>query len=125
MHFDQRTQAALRSVGLDRDDLRAASDAVVEAVTEDASALESFFEGAAAVYSDLDMAHSREPYPEHAVRSLDLTTHGAEMRGWLRFDSWGCYVSDGRILGESYVELSLGPPIHDRVRFALDRETLR
>lgn len=61
MHFDQRTQRALRDVGLDTDDLQAASQAVVE---------------------------------------------------------------DGRILPADSVELTLGPTIDDRVRFAPDRETL-
>ncbi len=125
MHFDQRTQRALRAAGLERDELRAASEAVVEAVTDDAEALAAFFDDADAIYSDLEMAHSNEAYPEHDVVSLDLTTHGADMRGWLRFDTWGSYVSDGRILGESSVELTLGPPVHDRVCFAADRETLR
>ncbi|WP_247002631.1 DUF7532 family protein [Halosolutus gelatinilyticus] len=125
MHFDQRTQQALRDVGLDTDDLRAASEAIVEAVAEDAAALEAFFDGRETVYSDMDMAHSRDEYPEHTVDSLDLTTHADEMRGWLRFDTWGVYVEGGRILGDDIVELTLGPTIHDRVRFAADRETLR
>ena len=125
MHFDQRTQQALRDVGLDREEIRTASEAVVDRVKADAAELEAFFATHDVVYSDLDMAHSSEAYPEHAVQGLDLTTHGAEMRGWLRFDTWGVYVEDGRILEEEYVELTLGPSVHDRVRFASDRETLR
>ena len=125
MHFDQRTQRALRDVGLETDDLRAASEAVVEAVAEDAAALEDFFDEHDAVYSDMDMAHSSSEYPEHAVDDADITTHGDEMRGWLRFDTWGVYVEDGRILDDGSVELILGPTIDDRVRFAADRETLR
>ncbi|WP_408956971.1 hypothetical protein [Natrinema sp. 74] len=125
MHFDQRTQRALRDVGLETDDLRAASEAVVEAVKRDAAALEDFFEEHDTVYSDMDMAHSRSDYPEHTVDDADITTHGDEMRGWLRFDTWGVYVEDGRILDDGSVELSLGPTINDRVRFAADRETLR
>ncbi len=125
MHFDQRTQQALREVGLDRDELQAASEAVVERVRADARELEAFFAENDVVYSDLDMAHSSEAYPEHVVDSLDVTTHGAEMRGWLRFDTWGVYVEDGRILDEEYVELTLGPSVHDRVRFATNRDTLR
>ncbi|MFP8957373.1 hypothetical protein ACLI4Y_11630 [Natrialbaceae archaeon A-CW3] len=127
MHFDQRTQHALREVGLDTDDLRRASELVVEAVSDDADALESVFERHDTVYSDMDLAHSSADYPEHAVDYLDVTTHADEMRGWLRFDTWGVPVEDGRILdadGE-YVELTLGRPIHGRVRFAPDRETLR
>ncbi|MCU4926415.1 hypothetical protein OB905_10520 [Halobacteria archaeon AArc-dxtr1] len=146
MHFDQRTQQALRDVGLDTDDLRAASETVTAAVDADAAALEAFFEEHDTVYSDMEMAHSASEFPEHTVDHLDLTTHADEMRGWLRFDSWGVYVENGRILeGETdaapqpnsetgtvrtwtdvaYVELSLGPTIHDRVRFAPDRETLQ
>lgn len=125
MHFDQRTQQALRDVGLETDDLRAASEAVVEAVAADAAALEEFFDEHDAVYSDMDMAHSSSEYPEHTVEYLDLTTHADEMRGWLRFDTWGVYVEDGRVLPDESVELTLGPTINDRVRFAPDRETLR
>ena len=125
MHFDQRTQRALREVGLETDELRAASEAVVEAVEEDATALEAFFDAHETVYSDMEMAHSSADYPEHAVEDLDLTTHADEMRGWLRFETWGVYVEDGRLLPDGSVELTLGPTIHDRVRFAPDRETLR
>ncbi|RQG90488.1 DUF7532 family protein [Natrarchaeobius chitinivorans] len=125
MHFDQRTQRALREVGLENDELRAASAAVVEAVEDDAAALEAFFDEHGTVFSDMDMAHSSADYPEHAVEGLDLTTHADEMRGWLRFDTWGVYVEDGRILEDGSVELTLGPTIHDRVRFAPDRETFR
>jgi hypothetical protein len=124
MHFDQRTQAALREVGLDADDLQAASDAVVEATEETAADLVDFFEERDVVYSDMDMAHSASDYPEHAVDYLDLTTHADDMRGWLRFDMWGAYVEDGRVLEDDLVELSLGPTIHDRVLFADARERL-
>ncbi|MFC4439412.1 MULTISPECIES: DUF7532 family protein [Natrialbaceae] len=125
MHFDQRTQQALREVGLETDGLRAASEAVVEAVEEDAATLEQFFDDHETVYSDMEMAHSSAEYPEHAVDYLDVTTHADEMRGWLRFDTWGVYVEDGRVLPDGSVELTLGPTINDRVRFAPDRETLR
>ncbi|SER24266.1 DUF7532 family protein [Natrinema salaciae] len=125
MHFDQRTQRALRDVGLETDDLRAASEAVVAAVADDAAALEEFFAEHDTVYSDMNLAHSSDEYPEHDVDYADLTTHADEMRGWLRFETWGVSVEDGRILDEAYVELTLGPTINDRVRFAADRETLR
>ncbi|WP_436345767.1 DUF7532 family protein [Natronorubrum sp. FCH18a] len=124
MHFDQRTQQALRDVGLETDDLRAASEAIVEAVETDAATLEEFFDAHDTVYSDMDMAHSASDYPEHAVDYLDITTHANEMRGWLRFDTWGVYVEDGRVLPDETVELRLGPTIDARVRFAPDRETL-
>jgi len=125
MHFDQRTQRALREVGLDADDLQRASELVVEATDETAAELEAFFQAADTLYSDMDLAHGADDYPEHAVEYLDLTTHAETMRGWLRFDSWGAYVEDGRVLDEDLVELTLGPTIHDRVKFAPDRERLR
>ncbi|PGF16346.1 hypothetical protein CP556_09625 [Natrinema sp. CBA1119] len=125
MHFDQRTQRALRDVGLETDELRAASQAVVDAVAEDAAALEAFFDEHDTVYSDMEMAHSSSDYPEHDVDYADIPTHADEMRGWLRFETWGVSVEDGRILGDGHVELSLGPTIDDRVRFAADRDTLR
>ena len=125
MHFDQRTQRALRAVGLEPDELQAASEHVVAAVREDARELEAFFDRHDVVYSDMELAHSNAELPKHTVDSLDLTTHAAEMRGWLRFEEWGVFVEDGRILGDDHVELSLGPSVHARVRFAPDRETLR
>ncbi|SNZ17456.1 hypothetical protein SAMN06269185_3029 [Natronoarchaeum philippinense] len=125
MHFDQRTQRALREVGLDTDDLQRASELVVEETTETAAELEAFFEAADRLYSDMDLAHGASEYPEHTVDYLDLTTHAEDMRGWLRFDSWGVYVEDGRVLDDDLVELTLGPTIHDRVKFAPARDRLR
>lgn len=125
MHFDQRTQAALRTAGLDTEDIAAVSSAVVDAVADDAEQLEAFFDDHDVLYSDMDMAHSTATYPEHDVEYLDLTTHAAELRGWLRFETWGAYVEDGRVLEDDLVELTLGPTIHDRVRFAPTRERLR
>jgi len=125
MHFDQRTQRALREAGLDDEALAAASEAVVAATRETADELESFFDGRDTVYSDMEMAHSAGDYPAHAVDYLDLTTHADELRGWLRFDSWGVYVEDGRVLDDGVVELTLGPTVHDRVRFADSRERLK
>lgn len=124
MHFDQRTQAALRSVGLDDDELAAAADHVARAVAETAADLEAFFEAATVVYSDMDRAHGTETFPEHEVSHLDTYTHADELRGWLRFDTWGAYVTDGRRLSPQVVELTLGPTVHDRVRFATDRDAL-
>jgi hypothetical protein len=124
MHFDQRTQQALRDAGLDTDEIQAVSEAVVEATQADADALESFFAGVDVVYSDMDKAHSSAEFPEHAVEYLDLFTHGADIRGYLRFDSWGVPVAGGRILSDDVVELSLGPTVNDRVRFARRREEL-
>ena len=57
-----------------------------------------------------------------ALREAGLSTD--EIRGYLRFDTWGVSVADGRILSEDSVELTLGPTVHDRVRFAADRDAL-
>jgi len=124
MHFDQRTQRALRDLGLDDDDLGEAAESVAALVEADAVVLEEFFADHAVVYSDMDQAHSAEEFPEHEVDFLDTYTHADELRGWLRFAEWGVYVEDGRVLAEDLVELTLGPTVHDRVRFAADRERL-
>ncbi len=124
MHFDQRTQRALRDAGLSRSDIRAVSKAVTEAVERDAEALEAFFDGIHTVYSDMDMAHSANEVQEHAVEYIDLYTHGGDIRGYLRFDSWGVPVEGGRPLTDEKVELTLGGTVNDRVRFVRDREQL-
>lgn len=124
MHFDPRTQQALREVGLDTDDLRRASELVTDAVQADAESLEAFFEAHDVVYSDMEMAHSTGDVQEHAVDFLDLYTHGDDLRGYLRFDTWGVYVEGGRPLSDEKVELSLGPTIHERIRFATDPDEL-
>lgn len=122
MHFDQREQAALREAGLSTDDIEAASGAVVAAAERDAALLEAFFERET-IYSDMDRAHSDSAIQEHDVDSLDVYTHSADIRGYLRFDRWGVWVADGRVLSKdgcdpTVVELTLGPTVHDRVRFA-------
>ncbi|MFC7155702.1 hypothetical protein ACFQPA_09545 [Halomarina halobia] len=124
MHFDQRTQAALREVGLSTDRLREASDLVKEAARADAAALEAFFDGRGTVYSDMEAAHGPSGVREHAVEYLDLYTHAADIRGYLRFDSWGVPVEGGRPLPDGTVELTLGPTVNDRVRFADDPDDL-
>ncbi|WP_332897908.1 DUF7532 family protein [Haladaptatus sp. CMSO5] len=124
MHFDQRTQAALRDAGLSLDDLKAVSRNIVETTQADADRLRAFFEEHDTVYSDMDLAHSRDDFPEHTVSYCDLFTHGADIRGYLRFDSWGVPVEGGRILGDDVVELNLGATVHDRVRFATSRDAL-
>ena len=123
MHFDQRTQTALREVGLDADDLQAASERVAALVDETATELGAFFDAHDVVHSDMDMAHSASDYPEHAVEYCDVTTHAAEMRGWLRFETWGVAVTDGRVLDDDLVELTLDGR-HGRVRFSADPEAL-
>ena len=124
MHFDPRTQQALREVGLDADAVERASDLVTEAVREDAEALEAFVAEHDTLYSDMDLAHSSGDVVEHDVEALDCYTHGADLRGYLRFDSWGAYVEGGRPLSDGTIELSLGPTVHDRVRFAADADAL-
>jgi hypothetical protein len=74
----------------------------------------------------MDRAHSADDVHEHAVAFVDFFTHSDEVRGYLRFDSWGVWVADGRVLSDgdgdegAVVELTLGPPVRDRVRFAAD-----
>ena len=145
MHFDQREQHALREAGLSTDEIEVVSDAVADAVARDAERLQAFFDRET-LYSDMDRAHSSSEIQEHSVEFLDLYTHSDEIRGYLRFESWGVWVAGGRILRESgeddrressehtngedstreseddpeMVELRLGPTVHDRVRFAPD-----
>lgn len=120
MHFDQRTQAALREAGLSTGDIEAASERVVAATQEAAADLEAFFEGGGSYYSDMDLAHSEDDVQHHTVEYLDLYTHAADIRGYLRFEGWGVPVEGGRVLDDDLVELSLGPTVHGRVRFARD-----
>jgi hypothetical protein len=124
MHFDQRTQKALREFGLSTADIEEISEAVVEATAEDADALEAFFADLDTVYSDMEMAHSASDFPEHGLEYVDLYTHADDLRGYIKFDGWGAYVEGGRVLSESVVELTLGPTVDDRVRFAADRDHL-
>jgi len=123
MHFDQRTQRALREY-LSADELETVSETIVEATREDADRLEGFFDGLDTIYSDMDRAHSSAEHPEHSISYLDLYTHAADVRGYLRFDSWGVPVQGGRVLDEDLVELTLGPTVDGRVRFATDRDSL-
>ncbi|MFC6874159.1 DUF7532 family protein [Halobellus marinus] len=124
MHFDQRTQQALRDVGLSRAEIREASDLVAEAVESDAERLQDFFDRDV-VHSDMEMAHSSGEIHEHDVEFVDLFTHGSDLRGYLRFATWGVPIEGGRVLSEDVVELTLGPTVDDRVRFAADPDDLR
>jgi len=123
MHFNQREQAALREVGLDADDIQRASDLVAAAVDEAAADLEAFFEDGGTFYSDMDLAHAGDGPAEHAVAYLDAYTHAADLRGWLRFETWGVGVEDGRVLDDGLVELTLDGR-HGRTRFATAPELL-
>jgi hypothetical protein len=129
MLFDQRTRAALRDAGLTQEDLREVEQAATDQAREDAERVESFFDGLDTVYSDMDLTHSRDDLPEHDLDYVDLFTHSEDVRGFLRFDSWGAYVEGARVLEAddgraSVVELTLGPTVNDRVRFARDRAAL-
>ena len=119
MHFDPRTQTALRDVGLDTDDLRRASDPVAEA-TDDAETVAAFLADGAVVYSDVETAHSATDAQEHAVDCCDLHAHADDVRGSLRFDSRGVPVEGARPLDDDRVELTLGPTVDDGVTFAAD-----
>ena len=118
MHFTQRAQQALRDAGLDQSTLEAVSEAVVEATQQAAADLEAFFAGRETVYSDMDIAHSSSDVQTHTLEYVDLYTHADDIRGYVRFDSWGVPVEGGRVLTEKTVELTLGPTVDGRVRFA-------
>ena len=124
MHFTQREQAALRDAGLNQETIEAASDAVVEATEQAAADLEAFFAGQETVYSDMEIAHSSSAIQQHTLDYVDLYTHADDIRGYVRFDSWGVPVEGGRVLTEETVELTLGPTVNGRVRFAGDEDAL-
>lgn len=124
MLFDQRTRAKLREAGLDADDLRRIEDEVAEAARADADAVVAFFADLDVVYSDMDLTHSRAEFPEHDLGFVDLFTHSQDVRGYIRFETWGAYIEGARVLDDDVVELELGPTVHDRVRFARDRAAL-
>lgn len=147
MHFDQREQAALRAAGLSTEEMKTVAADVGRAAAHEADRLAAFFDRDV-VYSDMDRAHSTASVHEHELSFVDFYTHANEIRGYVRFDTWGAWVEDGRVLrptaavpeadagdggdgeltGEpdppELVELSLGPTVHDRVRFATDPEEL-
>jgi len=124
MHFDQREQRALREAGLSTEELEATSDRVADLVDEAAADLEAFFERHGTLHSDLSMAHSSSEFATHEGATLDLYTHAADLRGWLRFETWGAFVEDGRVLDDDLVELTLGPTVHERIRFATTPDAL-
>jgi hypothetical protein len=72
----------------------------------------------------MDIAHSSSDIVEHDVEFVDLYTHAADMRGYLRFDTWGVPIEGGRVLDDNLVELTLGPTVDGRVRFAATRDAL-
>lgn len=129
MRFDQRARRALRDAGVSTDAIQRAERDLADAASETAAEVEAFFADTETVYSDMDQTHSSAEYPEHTVDYLDLFTHSDDVRGFLRFDSWGVYVEDARVLADEdgdpeVVELTLGPTVHGRVRFARERAHL-
>ncbi|WP_284007351.1 DUF7532 family protein [Haloarcula pelagica] len=124
MHFTQREQHALREAGVEQTTIEAASETVVEATADAAADIEAFFAEAETVYSDMDRAHSATDIQEHAVDYCDLFTHADDIRGYLRFDRWGVPVEGGRVLSADVIELTLGPTVDGRVRFARDEAAL-
>ncbi len=136
MHFDGRTQQALSEAGVDTESIAEISDRVAELVGHDADRLDEFFAADGPFYSDMELAHSTAETQKHPTASVELFTHGSDLRGYLSLDGWGVPVEGGRVLrtadeaadGDAderderpvLVELSLGPTIHDRVRFARD-----
>lgn len=101
MLFDARTREHLRDAGLTRDDLRRIEDAVAADARETADAVESFFDAHDVVYSDMDLTHAKHDRPEHDVDYCDLFTHSQDIRGFLRFETWGVYVEGTRVLREA------------------------
>ncbi|MBX0350100.1 MULTISPECIES: DUF7532 family protein [Haloarcula] len=124
MHFTQREQRALRQAGVEQATIEAASEAVVAATDAAAEDLEAFFADLETVHSDMDIAHSSADVQTHTVEYVDLYTHADDIRGYVRFDSWGVPVEGGRVLNEDVVELTLGPTVDGRVRFATERDAL-
>ena len=124
MLFDQRTRAKLREAGLDNDTLRRIEKEVAAEAEAEAERVASFFADLDVAYSDMDLTHSRSEFPEHDIAFVDLFTHSQDIRGYIRFETWGAYVEGARALDENVVELELGPTVHDRVRFARDRAAL-
>lgn len=138
MLFDQRTRAKLREAGLDHDTLRRIESEVADDARAEADRVMAFFDDLDTVYSDMDLTHSRHEFPEHDLDYVDLFTHSQDIRGFIRFDTWGAYVDGARVLTTAegarddttagddieVVELTLGPTVHDRVRFARDRAAL-
>ena len=124
MHFTQREQQALRDAGVAQETIETASQAVVDATADAADDIGAFFEDHGTLYSDMDIAHSTSDVQEHVIDHLDLYTHADDIRGYLQFDSWGVPVEGGRVLSADVVELSLGPTVHGRVRFAATEDAL-
>lgn len=98
MHFDRRTQQALREAGLDTNEIETASDRVAELVADDADRLRDFFDAEGAFHSDMELAHSTDAIQKHPTADVDLFTHGSDLRGYLSLDGWGVPVEGGRVL---------------------------
>jgi hypothetical protein len=124
MRFDQRARQALRDAGVGPDAIQTAEESLAAAAADTASDVESFFDGLDTVYSDMEKTHASAAFPEHDFEYVDLYTHSDDIRGFVRFATWGAWVADARVLSEDVVELTLGPTVHGRVRFARERSAL-
>jgi hypothetical protein len=129
MLFDQRTRNALREAGVDDETLRAVEERAAEEAARTAREAADFLGGGPddpprTVYSDMDLTHSSDEFPEHDLRYVDLFTHSQDVRGFVRFGTWGAYAEGARVLDGEVVELTLGPTVNGRVRFAHTREAL-
>ncbi|MDH5020538.1 DUF7532 family protein [Halobacterium rubrum] len=124
MRFDQRARQALRDAGVSPDAIQRAEQDLADAASDTAADVEAFFDGVDTVFSDMDQTHASADYPEHDLDYVDLFTHSDDVRGFVRFDTWGAYVEDARVLSDELVELTLGPTVNDRVRFARERAHL-
>ncbi len=82
----------------------------------------AFFDGRETVHSDMVSltAPSRQ---EHTVEYCDLLTHADDIRGY-RASTPGRSGRGRTPSSEEKVELSLGPTVHGRVRFAADEDAL-
>lgn len=122
MYFVQRTRRTLAGVGLGRNEPGWASGAVVEAPTAHATR-ETLFDGSDVGYSSGGPFHLA--YLGRDGRSHVSIPPGGDVGGWPRTTTRGGDTSDSaRHREDGAVERTLGPPVHDRVRFATDRAAL-
>jgi len=140
MHFDARTQRALREAGArhgrDCGGIRPSRRTGRRGRRQPPGVLRA---GGTLLLRHGD-GHSATERQEHATADVDLFTHGSDLRGYLSLEGWGVPIEGGRVLrtaetggddeeGDNdetpvLVELSLGATVHDRVRFARDPDEL-
>jgi len=125
MHFDPRTGLAFREVALSTPEIETVAKLVSRVIREGAMFFETSFEWMKTALPDMSPAHSDGNYPEDAPEYVDLSPDVADFRGHVRLDGWGAPVEDGRVLKDgTLVELSPGPTVDDRIRFAHGRSAL-